>query len=368
MKKILILQILLIVGTAEIFAQFTEEPYVPIDSIKTKTMRIIGLPVAFYTPETNFGFGGGGQIFLLKNSNLYNNRLSNILFSGIYTLNKQLMIDIQKDIYLINGDYFLDTDYLFQIFPNSFWGVGGNTPYENREDYNMTSHELSVAFLKRLPPYLNFGLEFFFNDYDITEVEEGGLLDEGNILGSNGARTVGLGVVFNQDKRDNIASPNRGNLIQLKAQFASQNMGSTSDFSRYTLDFRYFQSLGKKSVLAFQVYSENVFGSVPFQAQSFYGGGSVARGYYRGRYIDDLLYVVQAEYRYRFHKRWSAAGFVLAGEVTNKFNNYLKNIRPSVGGGIRFKALKDQDTLLRLDIGVGPNGNNGVYFGVNEAF
>ena len=38
------------------------------------------------------------------------------------------------------------------------------------------------------------------------------------------------------------------------------------------------------------------------------------------------------------------------------------------GGGIRFQLVKDQDTLLRFDTGVGEDGNNGFYFGVNEAF
>ncbi|MCA0932861.1 outer membrane protein assembly factor [Lutimonas saemankumensis] len=358
----------LFLSTTHIFSQFSEEPYVPIDSIKAKKVKIIGLPIAFYTPETNVGFGGGGQIFLLQNSNKYNFRKSNILVSGIYTLNNQLLIDINPEIYLMKGDYLLDMAYQFKIFPNSFWGIGGDTPDENMESYNMTSNEFSVAFIKRLPPFLNFGFEYFFNDYDITEVEEGGILDEGDVLGAEGARITGLGVIFNQDKRNNNISPSKGNLLQLKAQFSSQNFGASSDFNRFTFDARVFEKVGRSNVLAFQLYWEGVFGDVPFQAKSWYGGGSRARGYFRGRFIDDLLYVFQAEYRYKFHQRWSAAGFLLAGEVSDRVDNFFQNIKPSVGGGIRYKFNKSQDTLLRLDIGVGIDGNSGFYFGVNEAF
>jgi hypothetical protein len=368
MKTIAATLLLIFFSANQLYAQYAEEPYIPIDSIETKKVKFVGLPIVFFTPETSFAFGAGGQIFLLKNSNQYNLRKSNILFSGIYTMNRQLLIDIQSEIYMMKGDYLLDMDYKFQIFPNSFWGIGANTPDENQDSYNMASNELTIGFLKRLPPYLNFGFEFFFNDYQVTEVEEGGLLDEGNIPGANGARIVGLGVVFNQDKRDNIGSPNSGNLLQLKAQFSSQNIGASSDFNRFIFDLRIFEKIGRKNVMALQLYSESVFCVVPFQAKAWYGGGSRARGYFRGRYIDDMLYVVQSEYRFKFHQRWTAAGFLLAGEVADQVNNFFKNIKPSVGGGIRYRFVKDQDTWLRLDIGLGVDGNNGFYFGVNEAF
>jgi outer membrane protein assembly factor BamA len=175
-------------------------------------------------------------------------------------------------------------------------------------------------------------------------------------------------MVFNLDSRDNIASPRKGNLIQLKAQFSSQNLGGTSDFNRFIFDIITYRKLGNKSIVAFQLYSENVFGDVPFQGKAWYGGGDRARGYFRGRFIDDLLYVLQAEYRLKFHSRWSAAGFVLVGEVADEVGNFFRSIKPSTGGGVRYKIIKDQDTLLRIDIGVGIDGNSGIYFGVNESF
>jgi outer membrane protein assembly factor BamA len=199
-------------------------------------------------------------------------------------------------------------------------------------------------------------------------VEEGGLLDEGNIPGSKGATVSGLGAVFNLDTRDNISSPNRGSLMQLKAQFSSQNLGASSDFNRFIFDIRQFQPIGRKSLLAFQLYMEDVLGEVPFQAKAWYGGGSRARGYFRGRFIHDFIYVVQAEYRLKFHSRWSAAGFILAGEVAEDVREIFTYVKPSFGGGVRFKLAKDQDTLLRLDIGAGVDGNSGFYLGVNEAF
>ncbi len=56
------------------------------------------------------------------------------------------------------------------------------------------------------------------------------------------------------------------------------------------------------------------------------------------------------------------------GEVADLPGGFLDDIKPSVGGGIRFKLVKDQNTVLRLDIGVGKDDSSGFYFGVNEAF
>ncbi|MEM8968929.1 MAG: BamA/TamA family outer membrane protein [Bacteroidota bacterium] len=351
------------------WAQEEKESIYALDSLgNTKNVRIIALPLAFYTPETNVGFGGGAQIFLLKQSNVYNARLSNIMLSGIYTLNEQLMVDIKPQIFFGGGDYYLDMAYRFKVFPNSFWGIGNTTPAINEESYDMTSNELRIAFLKRLPPALNFGFEFVYQNHNVTAIQEGGLLESEDILGSELAIISGLGVVFSLDNRDNIASPNSGQLLTLNARFSSENFGATSSFNKFIFDWRTYYSVGQKGVFAWQAYMESSYGEVPFQGQDWFGGGDYARGYFRGRFIDNHQYVAQIEYRHRFLPRWSAAGYALVGEVADVPNNFFSDLKPAVGGGVRFKLTKDQDTLLRFDIGFGKDDNGGIYFGVNEAF
>ena len=66
MRGIIGTLLLISICVTPLFAQYTEDLYFPTDSIETKNLRFVGLPLAFFTPETNFGFGGGGQIFLLK--------------------------------------------------------------------------------------------------------------------------------------------------------------------------------------------------------------------------------------------------------------------------------------------------------------
>ena len=116
MRSRFAIYLFILLCTNQLFGQYTEEPYVPLDTLQSKKLKIIGLPIAFYTPETNFGFGGGGQVFLLRESNRYNLRKSSILVSAIYTLNNQLLIDLNPEIYLMKGDYLLDMMYRFKIF------------------------------------------------------------------------------------------------------------------------------------------------------------------------------------------------------------------------------------------------------------
>jgi outer membrane protein assembly factor BamA len=341
------------------------------DTLMTnKSFQFIGIPIVFFTPETGFAFGGGGMMFFLDKTNKYNNRLSNIMFTGVYTLNKQLMLGITPQIYLGEGNYFIDMSYTMEIFPNSFWGIGNNTPDSNEEIYNQTTHAVDISFLKRLPPDLNFGFQFTFKNHQITEIKEGGILDSGTILGSSRTVIAGLGAVFNLDSRDNTGSPTTGNYYQFRAQFSSEIFGATHGYNKFILNLRKYQPLGANSLIALQVYSESNFGDIPFQGLASYGGGTSARGYFFGRYIDKQMYVVQAEYRWRFKKRWTLAGFGLFGEVAEEPEDFfsIKNIKPSAGLGVRFKLFKDKDTWLRFDYGVGLEGNSGIYFGINESF
>ena len=365
----LIVFILLFGFTSQMFAQRDDKAIVRSDTLKKgKNFKFIGVPVVFSTPETGFGFGGGGQLFLTSEKNIFGARTSNIFLSGIYTANSQIVIDVQPEIYFESGGYYLDGSYEFRIYPNKFWGIGNNTPDSNEEDYNMTSHKFRVDFLKRLPPSLNFGLRVNFENHQVTEVQEGGILESGEVLGSNRAVIFGLGAIFTLDTRDLVEDPSGGYYVNFNAQFSSENFGATHGFNRFITDLRAYHPLGNKSLLAARIYVENNFGDVPFQAKAQFGGGDMARGYFKGRFIDDHMYVVTAEYRWHFLPRWSLAAFGLMGEVTDITQDFFRGPHFSAGGGIRFKILKSQNTLLRMDVGIGEDGNSGFYFGVNQAF
>lgn len=333
-----------------------------------KNIELIGIPLVFYSPETQFGIGGGGQIFFHNHLNIYNSRLSNMLATVMYTTKKQLMIDVMPKIYFLNGEIFLDGLFRYRIFPNNFWGIGSETSEDDLEVYNMKTNLLQAALLFRIPPSLSFGVEYMIEEDDMIEVEENGKLASDSIAGADGARLTGLSFIFNLDSRTNDYSPKRGTYFKLKAGFSSQVMGATASYNKYIFDFRKYFPLTYNSVLAAQAYFENTFGDIPFQAMAMLGGSERMRGYYKGRFMDKHTYSLQAEYRFWLSMRVIVAAFAAMGEVGNVPSSFFQHPRFSYGGGIRYQPLRNTPTYLRLDFGFGQDGQSGVYFGVNEAF
>lgn len=341
------------------------------DTIKVgKNTELIGVPIIFYTPETQFGFGGGAQIFFKRSVNRFNYRESNVFANFVYTSEGQMIIDVKPQIYFSRGNYFLDATYKYKVFPTQFWGIGPNTLDSDEENYNMLSSILKLDFLHRLPESaLNFGFEYRYEYHDLLETEEGGQLETGIIPGTERDVIVsGFGVVFNNDNRDNIFSARKGSFLQINSWFASKTLGSSVSFNKYIVDLRRFLQIKPRHTLGLQMYLENSYGDVPFQNMAWLGGGNNMRGYFRGRYIDTQHFFIQGEWRYWTTNRLVLAGFGGFGNVGDYLSNMARNPKIFLGGGIRYQILKSNKTLIRLDLGFGESGSSGFYFGVNEAF
>jgi outer membrane protein assembly factor BamA len=336
---------------------------------KGKKVQSIFIPVIFASPETQLAFGAGGQVFFRTKGSRIDTRLSNIFVSAVYTLRKQLFIDLKPQIYFNNESYYLDAALKYKDNSYRFWGIGNDTPNENDEDYRETVFETRFAFLKRLPPFYNFGLQYNLYYHDMLEVEEDGLLaTDTTIVGRNGTTLSGLGIRFNLDTRDNTFSPFSGFYVQLESSSYSRVLGSTHSFTEFIIDGRNYFSLGKRSIIAAQAYMKLTYGDVPFQRAARLGGGERGRGYFEGRFIDNHFYAIQGEYRLKLHPRWKAAGFVVVSEVARRPSSFFGIPKLTFGGGIRWQILKSNESLIRADVGVNDNGDVGIYFGINEAF
>ena len=333
-----------------------------------KKVQFLGLPVVFYTPETSFGAGGGLQLFFYNQRSEYNERVSNIFTSLIYTAEKQLLFNVIPQIYIFKGKMYLEGEFLYKIFPNSFWGVGGNTPETAMERYNMETITVRAALLNRIPPYLNFGFEYLFEYHKMLEILEGGLLDSTMIPGAKGARTSGLAFVLNYDDRDNVYSPLGGQYLIFKGGFSSKNFGASYSYNRYLIDLRKYFTLAGKHTLAVQSYLQVANGNVPFQSLSWLGGPERNRGFFRGRYMDHTYFLFQTEMRWRILPRLHLNAFASLGQVSESIRVLFTYPNFSGGGGVRFQLLKTNPTLIRMDLGINQYGNTGLYFGVNEAF
>lgn len=355
--------------TVQLRAQEEKERLFSSDTIKVaKRIQVLGLPVLFYTPESSFGGGGGIQFFFPNQRSEYNDRISNIFTTMIYTANKQLSVNALPQIYLYNGKMFLDGDFLYKIYPNSFWGVGSDMPESNLEKYNMETFSIRLALLNRIPPSLNFGFEYQFESHKMLEVAEGGILDTANIPGSKGATISGLSFVLNYDDRDNIYSPVYGNYLIFKGGFSSLTFGATHAFNKYLIDLRKYVTMGGRHTLAIQVYLQASAGDVPFQSMALLGGPQRNRGFFKGRYMNNNYLLFQAETRWRIHRRVHVNAFASLGQIADSTQEFFMHPKFSGGLGLRYKLLKSNPTLIRVDFGINQYGGTGLYFGVNEAF
>lgn len=340
------------------------------DTVKlASSVQSLFIPVVFYSPETELAFGAGGQVFFRTKGSSSETRLSNIFVSAVYTLRKQLFIDLKPQVYFNNESYYFDGALKYKDNSYRFWGIGSETPEDAEEDYRETVVETKFAFLKRLDPFFNFGLQYSFYFHDMVETEEDGLLrNDSTIIGADGTTLSGIGIRFNMDTRDNTFSPFSGFYFQIESTAFSRALGSSTSFNEYILDGRNYFSLGKRSIIAVQAYLKLTYGGVPFQRAARLGGGERGRGYFEGRFIDNHLYSLQGEYRLKLTDRWKLAGFALITDVASRPSSLFGIPKLGFGGGIRWQPLKGNESSLRLDIGINDDRDLGIYFGINEAF
>ena len=62
----------------------------------------------------------------------------------------------------------------------------------------------------------------------------------------------------------------------------------------------------------------------------------------------------QSECRLQILKRWGIVGFAGLGEISDTLADFeLQNIKPSCGGGFRFRINRKENVNLRMDYGFG---------------
>jgi hypothetical protein len=121
-------------------------------------------------------------------------------------------------------------------------------------------------------------------------------------------------------------------------------------------------------ILATQLFAKSSGHGAPFYEVPALGGQRIMRGYYEGRYRDQLFLAGQTEIRFPIKGRFGAVGFAGLGDVSPDFEAFvLRDVKTTFGGGLRFAFNKEERVNLRADVGFG-RSTSGVYFGLEEAF
>lgn len=362
--KIKILYLLLILP----FAPLNNLNAQDADSTKSRGLSLNAYPYAYYTPETEFAFGAGG-ILIFYTGDDKDLLPSKVTLGGYYSTNGQYNISLKPVFYFNQNKVYLELPMNYGHFVDKFWGVGNNTPETGNESYTLDQFAISLKF--QIPPVMFFadrtGIILDYNYTEIDDKQSNALLINDAVTGSDGGQIIGIGTDLLWDTRDNIFFPNTGTYQYFK--FIVYPEFSDFVFYEVEMDVKYFAAFSPDHILAANIYLDAKGGEIPFYKLPALGGSSRMRGYFEGRYRDNVYAMMQLEYRQYFWWRFGFVVFAGIGEVASDITKFeLNGIKPSYGFGLRFLFNKEEKINLRVDLGFGNDGNSGIYFGIEEAF
>jgi outer membrane protein assembly factor BamA len=232
---------------------------------------------------------------------------------------------------------------------------------------NQEGWAAGIRGLRRIKGNWYFGLQYWFlritstfdtSDFDF-ELPPAIQLD---------SQVAGLGVMIEYDSRDNRFNTTKGQLLNATWSNSEEALGSDFDFSSSKVDYNFYHQLKPGKVIAGRGTLCMTPGDAPFYALCKFGQGVDLRGYVGGRFRNETMATLQAEYRWRFYKKWGMVAFAGVGEVAESWSDYnLDDLLPSAGVGLRFKLSKTTDLNLSVDYAVGKD-SDAWYFYVGESF
>ena len=327
-------------------------------------------PALAYAPETSWQFGIGGNVLFKPRRAEDSARVSVVSFAARYTINNQLLTSASYTLFSAKEKFSQRGTVYYIQFPRFYYGVGNNTPQTNEELFSSTLAGAEHMVYRRVwrKFYIGTGLRYV-STFDI-ETQEGGLLQTTLPRGIAPNQAVGWNVGLLYDSRDNPLGTSTGTLFEFRQRFHRKFLGSDFNYEVGVLDLRHYRQpfKGRRDILAGQLYGYFSTGETPFTELAALGGGMIMRGYYQGRYLDNLLLAAQAEYRVHIWKNIGAVGFAALGDVAEKFRDFkLSRLKPSAGVGLRYALIPEENLNIRVDFAMGQATNN-FYIGISEAF
>lgn len=367
MKRILfLLPIFWCAYSASAQSHFIKKLFFEKDS--SKTSSLLPLPLVAYSQETGLEFGFAALYSFYADTSHKNTKVSNLYFPVSYTFKNQSRISLKTDYWLPGNTYHLTADIGYSNFPFNFYGIGNNTRSTSKTLLTQKRFHAIIGAEKAVFTHVFLGLNADYEDYSFKDQ-----LINTNLSGKQGGGNLLYGPGLSFDNRNT-------NTYTLKGFYANLNGGLVSSINQsdyngayFNFDFRQFNSISKKLVLAFNGSYQFTTGSnTPFYLLQTLGNDQLMRGYYGGRFRDKYIIALQSELRYRLSDRIAAVGFGGTGTVYNSVFTF-NQLKPNYGGGLRYFFDVEKGISIRADYGVGekPAGEkrqSGFYLSLGEAF
>lgn len=346
--------------------------------IKTGKLHASALPSVQYTLQTGFAVAitGNGAFYT---DNAPDANISGVLMSVNYTEKKQFFVPLQANIWTKGNKFNILTDWHFEKFPQTTYGLGGYTTVNDGYTIGFTYIRLYQTLMKTIARdfYLGVGydLDYYKNIREvdppkgvITDFEKYGLFPN----------AVSSGITLNAlyDSRRNAINPEPGYYANLSYRSNFSFLGSDNNWQSLLIDMRQYSHFpqGSKNILAFWNYDWfTVSGKPPYlnlasTASDTYA--NMGRGYIQGRFRGMNMLYLESEYRFGITSNGFLGGvvFVNAQSFTEQDPKRFEVISPGYGAGIRIKLNKFSKTNIALDYGFGAHGSQGIFANLGEVF
>ena len=162
---------------------------------------------------------------------------------------------------------------------------------------------------------------------------------------------VGLAAQAIFETRDNVMTPNRGQLIKLAAWRYDDAIGGDFDYWSVNLEINSFHQLHDRFVLGWRIEAKAVDGKPPFWGYPWV----TLRGVPAMRYQNERVAVAEVEARFSLAKRWGVVGFVGKGRTDGDIPAFETQDDILAGGvGGRFLFKPDESLWVGIDVARGP--------------
>ncbi len=333
-----------------------------------------------FSPELGFLISAGGlYTFKVQKENPILER-SSIPFAAGISSNGSVQFNAKLTLYGKDDKHRASGELWFKDMPDNYFGVGHDngkhTPLsDSTTTYQRTWFRLYYKLLTRFGQHLFWGAALDINRTTGKELNDYIQADPDFINTGNFSKNAGLGLSVQYDSRDLIVNAYEGIYFDLNVMFYGRFLGGRSRYEVVDLDYRQYQQVGHRKVLAWQIRTRNAFDEVPWPEMSQLGTPFDLRGYRWGRFRDKSMLFGIVEYRHMFgkgdsRKKFSLkdrSGFVAwigGGSIAPDPASYDKWL-PNFGAGYRLETEPRMN--IRVDFGFGSDSSF-FYISFNEAF
>ncbi|WP_261817707.1 BamA/TamA family outer membrane protein [Vibrio gallicus] len=328
------------------------------------------IPSVFYNPEQEFG-GGALIIGLYKTDSAQGmEQPSSFVINSYISTNLSIGVTFDNTTFLNNGDNRFELESEVHDEPVVYYGRGYQSASnrDNKVLYTETLIEATPRWYQRIADAWFVGVGGNVTFVDTRNPEIGDEVINGNpILFADLESNTSFGAFISAryDSRDYVENTQQGTLLQVDVGAHYSTLDSAS-FGQYEIEAAHFIDLEPfPGVLAMQGQANLTSGDVPWNRLPDLGGAYAMRGYILGRYRDEQMAMMQAEYRLPIYRRWGSVFWVGVGSIGEQLHQLNDDVMSTYGAGLRYR-LKGRINL-RADLGVGEDETL-FYFNVNEVF